>query len=274
ENNVSIDVQDPDVTPQLATAASVTSGNAGPFTLAAGDDLKFKINDGEEQTVTFEDTDFVAGASILSASSGFLAGIINAKAHSVEAGVGGLNYTKLTLQSLLDGAASSVEVTGGSANAVFNFPTAKAVGTALQRVVNGATLNGESFVPAFPAADADTVEVTLRVVDLEGLPVENVEVLLVNKFSPISRSPGGDVILGRVEKAYFTDRDGILQRRNNKGKPRLIKGARFDVIIAGTGIVRQDLVVPNADFNLIDSVDAAEDIFTIQYPAFPRAPRT
>ncbi|MCA8938944.1 MAG: hypothetical protein KDB07_04015, partial [Planctomycetes bacterium] len=35
ENNVSIDVQDPDVTPQLATAASVTSGNAGPFTLAA-----------------------------------------------------------------------------------------------------------------------------------------------------------------------------------------------------------------------------------------------
>lgn len=274
ENNVLIEIKDPDETPEDSTAAEVETGNEGPFTLTAGDTLSLIVNDGEEQTITFNSEDFVAGATILSFSAEYLAGLIRDKAHSLAADTSGLNYTKTRLTSILQGPASSIQVTGGTANDVLNFPTDRKAGTALRRVVNGVTLNGESFVPAFNAPDADTVEVTLRIVDLEGRPVENVEVILANKFSPPMRSPGGDAILGRQEKIFYTDRDGVLQKKNESGKPRLLIGARFDVIIAGTGIVRQDLEVPATDFNLMDQVDAAEDIFTIQYPSFPRAPRS
>jgi hypothetical protein len=111
----------------LATAGATESGNAQPFALANGDTLTVKIDGGSTQTITFLTGSFVSigAATALEVAAVINAGIVGAKATVTSGG------TKVTITSDKRGTASSVEVTGGTANAVgkLNFPTSVNSGT-------------------------------------------------------------------------------------------------------------------------------------------------
>jgi len=273
ENNLHVQVWNPDDNYSDALAAEIFSGDPGPYVLEDGDTLQFQINDGELQLVDFEATDFVPPATIQAATAEYVAGIMNTLAHSMVASAGGLNNKHLRMETLIEGSTAKIEVVGGTAQSKFNFPSTPALGRDRTRMINSFQLNGSSFVPPFPVPDTDTVEFTYRVVDLEGRPVEGAEVNISNKFSPTVRaSDGVSSVLGRKVLQFFTDADGYLQDPV-MGKPRLLKGAAVDVILKGTGIVRA-ITVPQTDFTLMDEVEQAEDLFTIQTPNLPPAPRS
>ena len=75
----------------------------------------------------------------------------------------------------------------------------------------------------------------------------------------------GDIgIVGR-EISVETDQVGYVE-------VMLVKGATVDVTISGTGIIRQ-IVVPDADFNVLSAIAAVDDNFQIQTPDIPAAVR-
>ena len=272
ENNKLVEVKDPNTSYQEATTAQLLAGNEGPYVLEDGDTLIFKINGGATQTVTFYADDFVAPANISAAIADYVAALINVQAHSIRASSGGLNHKQVLLETLVEGSIAKIEVLGGTAQSKLNFATTEVVGRNRQRIINSFRLYGDSFSPPYMVPSTDLVTFTYRVVDLEGRPVMGAEVNIVNKFSPIIRASDGiSSVLGRRVLQFFTNDDGYLQD-SIRGKPRLMKGAQVDVILKGTGIVRS-ITVPQLDFTLMDEVQAAEDLFTIQKPNLPPAPR-
>jgi len=280
ENNYRVTVVDPNSTIVGAKQAEALSGNMGPFALSDGMTLEVQVAGGEQQVITFSATDFIAPSTISSATADVVAELINRKSHSLTAYTSGLNNTQLLLQTLVAGQLQTLQVLGGTANAVFNFPTDLKTGENEKRQTNRVTFNGAVFQPGFAAPSTDLVEMTFRVVDLAGAPVKGVEVQIVNNFNPSVLATDGSAVLGRKVLQCFTDADGVLQEDytsirpgEQRGKPKLMKGAVVDVIITGTDIVKQGITVPPTNFNLTDEVLSAEDLFTIQQINLPRAPR-
>jgi len=112
-----------------ATAAVRKSTNVSPFALADLDTLTFKIDGGSVQTVTFHTSQFIA---IAAATAAEVAAVLNAGSTGVAWTVGaGGDAGKVIATSDKRGTASSVEVTGGTANAggKLNFATALTSGT-------------------------------------------------------------------------------------------------------------------------------------------------
>jgi phage tail sheath protein FI len=109
-----------------ATRGQVSSGNTDPFALVDGDVLNVEIDGGAPQAIAFLTAEF---ATIGAASAEEVAAVINAKLSGGFADVVGGNTVRIN--SDRRGTGSSVEVTGGTANAVgkLNFPTAIQNGT-------------------------------------------------------------------------------------------------------------------------------------------------
>jgi len=106
-----------------ATAAQAAAGGTPPFALADGQTLTLRFDGGPEQTVTFFTADFGA---IANATPEEVAAVINAAIDGGKALVlGGV----LTLASDTEGTGSSVEVTGGTANAALAFSAGVVSGT-------------------------------------------------------------------------------------------------------------------------------------------------
>jgi len=103
-------------------AASVSAGGAGPYALSDGDELTFRIDRGREQRVVFEAGDF---GDIGNATADEVAAAIN---REIRAGRAVVDAGVPELASDTEGRASSIEVTGGSANAALGFPTGEAPG--------------------------------------------------------------------------------------------------------------------------------------------------
>lgn len=282
ENNTEIEVQDTNNELHEATGASILSGNAEQFALVDGDTFQIQMNDGEIQTVTFDvdDPALVPPQVLGNATASYIASILNRECHSLQASAGGLNRTQLLIESLNTGSSAKVKVVGGTANTIFNFDTTEVSGEDAHVPENSWALSGLGMVPAFPSASSDLVKMIYRVLDIRGLPVEGMEVDIVNKYDPTVRAASGTCYMGNRILQFFTDADGYAQDPNynpayqSDGLPRLIKGAKIDVILRGTGVVRPDLTVPQADFKLIELVAAAPDMFTVQYPHLPPAPRS
>ncbi len=125
-----------------ATAGARTSGNVQPFALVNGDTLTLKVDGGPVQTVTFLTAEFV---SIAAATAAEVAAVINAKTFGLTATV---VAGAVVLTSDRKGTSSSIEVTGGTANAVgkLNFPTPVSSGT-----------GNVAFIDAVTAAEVETV---------------------------------------------------------------------------------------------------------------------
>ena len=103
--------------------ARLDAGADGPYALADGMTLSVRIDSGPEDTVIFSAADF---ADITSASAVEVAAAINAVLTAGHAAPPG---GSVRISSQLEGTASRVEVTGGTANAVLQFPTTPAIGT-------------------------------------------------------------------------------------------------------------------------------------------------
>jgi hypothetical protein len=106
-----------------ASAAQIVAGGTTPIGLADGQTLTLRFEGGVEQTVVFATADFV---DISNATPEEVAAVINAAISGGKAFVAG---SVLTLASDTEGTNSSVEVTGGTANAALGFPAGPASGT-------------------------------------------------------------------------------------------------------------------------------------------------
>jgi hypothetical protein len=120
-----------------AAAAALESGSTEPFALADGQTLTVRIDGGPVQLITFLASEF---AAIGAATAEEVAAVINAKIAGAKATVtsGG---TRVTITSDRRGTSSSVEVTGGTANAALGFALGAALGT-------GNVANIDSVTPA------------------------------------------------------------------------------------------------------------------------------
>jgi hypothetical protein len=274
ENNTRIQVRLPGLDDRPPTSATVVSGSKETFNLADGDYLDIQIEEGELQRFVFDEDDpaLVPPLLLSSATAGYIASILNRDGHSFVAYAGGHNQQHLVIMSLAEGSRSSVQV-GGTANSEFNFNTGLHTGTDRQAIVNSWDLNASKFVPAFPAPSTDLVQMTFRIVDIQGRPVKGVEVNIVNKFNPAVRLSDNSAVLGDNILRFHTNEDGVVSDKVT-GLPLLAKGAQIDIIVKGTGFIRQNITVPNANFALVDLIAAAEDLFTLQKPNLPPAPRS
>lgn len=140
--DVDVDAGGPATATFNATAGFQTSGNTQPFGLANLDTLTLKVDGGVTQTVIFKTADF---ASIAAATAAEVAAVINRDTFGLTASV---SAGAVVLTSDRQGTSSSIQVTGGTANAVgkLNFPVAVASGT-----------GNVAFIDAVTAAEVKTV---------------------------------------------------------------------------------------------------------------------
>jgi hypothetical protein len=106
----------------FGSAAAMAAGGAGPYALADGMELLLRVDNGLEQAVRFSAVDF---ADITNATATEVAAAINAVIVGGRATAPG-GIVRLTSDT--EGTASRIQVTGGTANAVFAFPGAASVG--------------------------------------------------------------------------------------------------------------------------------------------------
>lgn len=108
----------------VGLVASVETDNTSPFSLVDGMQLNVEV-DGIAQTVTFVAADFddIGVATAAEIAAVLIAELTDGSAGATSTG------TKVTIFSETTGTPSSVEVTGGTANAILGFPTDKVLGT-------------------------------------------------------------------------------------------------------------------------------------------------
>jgi len=104
--------------------AAVTSGNAETYALTDGWTLTVKIDQGIEDTATFNTADFVDIGNALAQE---VADVINEDIAGCTATVD--SSDKVVITSDAHGKGGYVEVTGGTANATIGFPTSEVQGT-------------------------------------------------------------------------------------------------------------------------------------------------
>ena len=102
--------------------AFVPTTETGPFALVDGQTLTLVVDDGREQTVTFEAADF---ADIGAATLAEVTAVLNAQTHACKAIADGGG---LEIISDTEGRSASIQVTGGDANGELAFPTDRRAG--------------------------------------------------------------------------------------------------------------------------------------------------
>ncbi len=102
--------------------AFVPTTEVGPFALVDGQTLTLVVDEGLEQTVTFEAADF---ADIGAATLAEVTAVINAQTYTCKAIA---DSSGLELVGDTEGAAGSIQVTGGDANTELGFPTDRRAG--------------------------------------------------------------------------------------------------------------------------------------------------
>lgn len=113
----------------VGTQATITCSNAEPYNLSGSETLTVIVNGGSVQTITFYAGDFVSPGNATAAE---VATRIEASSSGLSAEDSG-GYVKL--DTLLSGEGKTIEVTGGTANAVLGFSTSEVDGTQAGRVV-------------------------------------------------------------------------------------------------------------------------------------------
>jgi len=106
--------------------ATVISANSEAYVFSGGETLDVRIDGASAQVVTFLATNFLdlANVSAEEVASAINAGLIGAQAAVYDDG--GSQY--VAIASLTEGDASSIQVTGGTANVILGFPTTVEIG--------------------------------------------------------------------------------------------------------------------------------------------------
>lgn len=251
------------------TAAAITSGNAETYVIVNGQTLLVAVDGGGAATATFETADF---SNISLATAAEIAAVITTDiAGASAADVGG----SVVITSATTGDASSIHVTGGTANALLGFSTTavngstfwKEIGSGVYTVeftaaelntvgsfvfkITGATINQFVGVATIQAAgNAQTLKtvgtciVTGHVYDVSGLPLQNASVSArVVGFPTILT----DVVLSDSNVSVLTDANGEFFIT-------LARLALVDITIPAANYRRQITVPSQATVNLFDSI--------------------
>lgn len=124
--SVQVDGGAPQIATFVGTAGTRLSGAAEPFPLVDLQTLTISVNLAPAQLVTFVDNPIDFPGGIGNATANQVASYINANTTGLNATVSGGN---VRLTSATFGTSSGMEITGGTANAVLNFPLGNNAGT-------------------------------------------------------------------------------------------------------------------------------------------------
>lgn len=118
--------------------------------------------------------------------------------------------------------------------------------------INGASVS-PPWDPGTPLAADDLCTVSATFVDLEGKPLQGVEVRVRNNFKPSIRATKG--VMG----------DNVVKKTDSAGKVSLslVRTAEVTVSIQGTGITRNITIPDAASTDLTTLLGNAEDLFTV-----------
>jgi len=178
-------------------SAKVVNGASEPFALSNGQTLFIQVDGGTSQQVTFETSDFVAIGAALATE---VATVINQDVTGAKAYAVG---DKVQVESLTIGTNSSIEVTGGSANAELLFPDEEFIGS-----------SGDATVGRELETDAE-------------LRLRREELLRVSGAGTLEaiRSTVRNVL--GVGQAFVFENDGIVT--DGEGRPP----KSFEVVVSG-----------------------------------------
>lgn len=270
-----------EITAAAAAAATLTGSEDAPFTLN-GLTLNLEIDGGSEQTVTFSTADPVGIDFVLSAVNDAVTGATatedngalvitsdNTGTDSIVEITGGTALTELgfTTGDIDYGEAARITLQAGVENYEFDDESGDADYYYRTRYYNSVTGAVSSYGVAVQGSigtiisSSNLIKAVIDLAGLDGSPLDEQRVTFFNVYAPpISVTDIG--VLGRSLE-ITTDQAGHAETM-------LIKGALLDVAIPGTGIVRQ-ITVPSSgtEFNLMDELIAADDLFQIQTPDIP-----
>lgn len=250
------------------TSASITSGNTETFALSDGQTLTVSVDGGGDQTATFNTGDF---GDIANATAAEVAAVIDADLTGASAAA---SAGAVVITSDLTGETSSLQVTGGTANAALGFATAqengstffKEVGSGVYTIEFTATeldtlgsfifkVNGASIQQFVGVADVvaqgqatssvslETCIISGHVLDVAGKPIPNATVS--------ARILGAPAISGVV--GLGEDRAYAVTNSSGEFFIELVRLAYVDITISKMNYRRQ-LTVPN---------QASANLFTI-----------
>jgi len=170
-----------------ATAgAQNNSGTPENYNLVGGETLTVKVNGGPVQTVTFQAGDFaVPGAATAEeVAAAINKALVGAQAYTITGG------TEVEIASDTLGTGSSIQVTGGTANAILIFPTAVVSGTG--NVVDTTQVTAAeiaAIITALPPAGGGTAVASAGKVTLTSGAVgaaAEIEIMVsTSTFSPV-----------------------------------------------------------------------------------------
>ena len=273
------------ITADTAQSPVLVGTEEGPFDLQ-GKTVKLKVDGGLEQEVTFTLPDPISLANVIGE---FNDAIVGATADDdgegklkIEGGTsgtggsleitGGTGLTELGLTSgdIDNGEDAHVTLVSGTSDYEYDDEGGEAsywYRTRYYNTVSGNVSSYSDWMQGDTGSVIDAAELIvgkIRLADLDGGPMVDAKVTIVNTFIP------------QTADSYFISGGAIQLETNGVGyaEVNLVRGAIVDVIIGGTSVVRR-IQVPSTgtEFDLMDEGLVLDDAFQIQVPDLPVAVR-
>jgi hypothetical protein len=181
-----------------SSGPAIDSGNAETFALSDGQTLTVKADGGITQTATFNTGDF---ADINNATAAEVAAVVDIDITGVTTHDAG---GKVRIETDAQGTGSSIQVTGGTANAALGFATTELAGMNAADAVLGANVESDADfrlrrVEELGATGTSTVEAIRAAV----LRVEDIQEAIV--FENVTLVTDGDGIPGKAFEVVLFD---------------------------------------------------------------------
>jgi hypothetical protein len=275
-----------EITAASAAAATFLGTETASFTLN-GKTLELEVDGGSEQTITFvtadpinaDDTvDFIndnlTGATATEDTGAVRLTSDTTGTSSLLEITGGTSLTELgfTLDALDNGEDARITLQAGVETYEYDDQSGDPDNYYRTRFYNSGTGAVSSYSDPVKGdigsiiSASQLILATVDLANLDGTPIDDRRVSFHSVYVP-----GGFIVddIGVVGRTVdiFTDQAGHAETM-------LVKGALVNVSISGTSIMRQ-ITIPTSgsEFNVLDEIAAADDIFQIQIPDIPAAVR-
>lgn len=272
-----------ETTAPSANAASLT-GNTGTFAVV-GLTFSLSVNNGSQVDITFTGTNPLTTDQVVAQINAALGVVVASNVANA-----------LVLTSNITGTASRIQVVGGAAATPLGFtagqndfgedeyvslvpgqnsyPYTDNAGVAgnfyRTRFYNTVTGITSAYSPVFTGAPGTQVQpgnlvrCTLDIVDAAGNARGGQQVAFYPVGAPV-KVDGFDVGIGAPPLVIETDNSGHAETD-------LVVGQKLRAVFVGSTLVR-DFTVPTSDFDLLTVLSSSPDIFDVQQPQIPAAPR-
>lgn len=274
-----------EITAASATAAAITGSQTAPFNIN-GETLLLKVDGGSEQTVTFATADPVSvdnaigeingQTTDLTASEDTGAVVLTSDTTGTSSTLeitGGTALTDLgfTLDQYDNGEDARIDLVGGTSTYSHNDESGDSTYFYKTRYYNSSTQAVSSFSDPIEGdvgsivASASLITAKIDLASIDGSPIADRRIVFYHKYVPPLMADT-IAVLGK-QVVMITDSAGHAE-------VSLVKGTVVDVSIDGTSIIRE-ITVPSSgtEFNIMDEIATADDMFQIQVLDIPTAIR-